>query len=145
MLKNELLEARKKAFFESLQPFLPPSKTLGAYCTQLGEQCVCGGRHITWGFSSGRQSYLAEKSQNPNPSPQKSNYSSTPNVLHRFKQKLPLWSSQKFLAFALSLMLLGLLHRLKQVVKTLTAGYSTVICNFLKLVTLPWATQSSYA
>lgn len=141
--KKKKFEARKKASLESLQPFWPPSKTRG-YCTQFGEQCVCGGRQVTR-FPSGFQSFLAEKRKlkKPHPSPQ-NNYSSTPNVLYSFKQKLPLWSSQGFLAFALFLMLLGL-HRLKQVIKTLTTGYSIVFCNFLKLVTLPWATQSSCA
>lgn len=63
---------------------------------------------------------------------QKSSHCFAPNVLYSFKQKLPLWSSQGFLAFARFLMFLGL-RWLKQVIKTLAAGFSIVFLQLLKI------------
>lgn len=85
------------------------------------------------GFVLGFQGYLAEKKKKMKEkifSP-KSSYSFAPNASYGFKQKLPLWSSEGFLAFALFLMLLGL-RWLKQVIKTLAAGYSIVVLRLLK-------------
>lgn len=91
-----------------------------------------GGRQVRL-FLLGFQGYLAEKKkkrQEKTFSP-KCSYSFAPNASYGFKQKLPLWSSEGFLAFALLLMLLGL-RWLKQVIKTLAAGYSIVVLQLLK-------------